>query len=328
MKSRITKLAAAAVIIIAVVLGVNLVSGPDMAGVVWGNVVTNIGEIDYVHMYYFISRGNDFFRQFEGWHAHGKTLLRGDNGDTTYDDGRISQRFNTYGMLTDRKPSVFPNGQTFLESFSIGLLSEKNQQFNEQIPASVGDDFLIYTFDPRPSESDWMESISITVGKNSLLPIQMKACQKDGDYDLLIYDYEAPERPTEFFKLPVIKPANGAGEVILDGEEVTIDITGAPDLKNAIVRLHGRSVDDAGEVSFSLDVTFITEEGFRSGTNGLTRFKPDEACRCGVGSAEGGVNGWPDGKYRNIRFSPWLKPADTKDTYIVEIRCRVITKTD
>jgi len=328
MKSPITKLAAAAVIIIAVSLGVNLVTGPDVASVVWGDVVTHTGDVDYVHMYYFKSRGNEFFRQFEGWHAHGKTLLRGDNGDATYDDGRISQRFNTYGMLTDRKPSVFPNGQTFLESFSIGLLSEKNQQFNEQIPASVGADFLIYTFDPRPSESDWMKSIVIMVGRNSLLPIQMKCCQKNGDYDLLIFDYEAPEQPTEFFELPVIDPANGAGKVLLDGEDVMIDITGAPDLKTAVVRLHSESVDNAGGVSLSLDVAFITEDGFRSGTNTVIRLRADEACRCGVGSASGGLDEWPDGKYRNIRFSPWLKPTDTEDTYIVEIRCRVITKTD
>ncbi len=325
---RITKFVAAAAIFIAVVLGASLIDGPDVAGVVWGNVVTHIGDVDYVHMYYFKSRGNDFFRQFEGWHAHGKTVLCGDNGDATYDDGGISQRFNTHGMLTDRGPSVFPDGQTFLELFSIGLLSDKNQQFNEQTPARVGDDFLIYTFDPRPSESDWMEGIVITVGRNSLLPIQMKVCHKDGDYDLLIFDYEAPEKPAEFFELPMIGPANGAGEVMLDGEEVTIDITSAPDLKTAVVRLHSESVDAAGEVSFSLDVTFITEEGFRSGTNTAIRLRADEACRCGVGHAEGGLNGWPDDKYRNIRFSPWLRPTDTEDTYIVEIRCRVGTKTD
>jgi len=325
-RSRLTKLAAAAVIVLGLYFGLNSLGGLDVASVVWGDVVTHIGDVDYVHMYYFKSRGNDFFRQFEGWHAHGKTLLRGDNGDATYDDGRISQRFNAHGILTDREPSMFPDGQTFLELSSIGLLSEKNEQFNDQIPARVGGDFLIYTFDPRPSESDWMESIVITVGRNSLLPIQLKVCQKDGDYDLLIFDYEAPERPTEFFELPVIKPANGAGEVILDGEEVTIDITGAPDLKNAIVRLHCRSVDDAGEVSFSLDVTFITEEGFRSGTNGLTQFKPDEASRCGVGSASGGLDGWPDGKYRNIRFLPSLTPTDRKDTYIVEMRCWIRPK--
>jgi hypothetical protein len=328
MRSKITKLAAAAVIIIAAFVFLQQL-GDSINGtsVVWGNVVTHIDDIDYVHMYYFKSRGKDFFRQFEGWHAHGKTLFRVYNGDATYDDGRISQRFNARGMLTDRGPSVLPDGQSFLEKFSMGLLSEKNQQFNEQIPTRVGDDFLIYTFGPRPSDREWMESIVITVGRNSLLPIQMKICDKDGDYDLLIFDYEAPEKPTEFFELPVIGPANGIGEVLLDGEEVMIDIKGAPDLKTAVVRLHSESVDDAGEVSFTLDVTFITEEDFRTHTNNLRGFKPDEAKRCGTGGI-GGLEDWPDGKYRNIRFSPWLKPTDTEDKYIVEIRCRIKTKAD
>jgi hypothetical protein len=29
----------------------------------------------------------------------------------------------------------------------------------------------------------------------------------------------------------------------------------------------------------------------------------------------------PERKYRNIKFSPSLKPADREDTYIVEIHC-------
>jgi hypothetical protein len=324
---QITKYVAAAVVVIAVILGVNLVSGPDVANVVWGDVVTHIDDVDYVHMYYFASRGKDFSRRFEGWHAHGKTLQRMHNGDTFYDDGQKWQRFNAEDIPIARTPSVFPNGRTFLEKMSGGLLSDENEQFNKQTPARVGDDFLIYRFDPRPSESDWMDSIVITVGRNSLLPIQVKFCSKDGDYDLLIFDYEAPEKPTEFFELPEVNPANGAGEVTPDGEEVTIDITGAPGLKNAIVRLHNESVDDAGETSFSLNITFITEEGFRSHTMDITGFRADEAKMCGTGGI-GGLEGWPDGKYRNIRFSPWLKPTDADNRYIVEIRCRVFTKTD
>jgi hypothetical protein len=323
-KSPITRLAAAAAIIIIAITGILEFSNPSVA---WAEVTNRITQVDYVHMYYFKSRGMDFFRQFEGWHAHGKTLFRVYNGDATYDDGRISQRFNALGILTDRGPSELPDGKTFIEKFSMSLLSEKNQQFKEQIPTSVGEDFLIYTFDPKTSERNWMESIVITVGRNSLLPIQMKACHKDGDYDLLILDYEAPEKPTQFFELPEIEPANGIGEVLLDGEEVAIDITGAPDLKTAVVRLHSESVDNTGEVSFTLDVMFITEEGFHSHINSLKGFKADEAKRCGTGGI-GGLEGWPDGEYRNIRFSPWLKPTDTEDTYIVEIRCRIKTKAD
>ncbi|HLB73089.1 MAG TPA: hypothetical protein VJJ98_03640, partial [Sedimentisphaerales bacterium] len=203
MRSRITKLAAAAVVIIAVCVGVLHFSGSaDFSTVAWGQVVTHAANADYVHMYYFKSRGNDFIRHFEAWHAHGKTVLRGNKGDASYDDGRTWQGFDEYDMLTVREPSRFVEGRSFAESFSGGLLSDKNEQFNQQIPTSVGDDFLIYAFDPSPEERDWIDGVNITVGKNSLLPVQIKVCQKDGDYDLLMFDYEAPEEPAEFFESP------------------------------------------------------------------------------------------------------------------------------
>ncbi len=328
-RSRLTKLAAAAVIVLGLYFGLNSLGGPDMAGVVWGDVVTYIDDVDYVHMYIIKSRGNDFFGHAEAWHAHGKTVIRGPEGGVTYDDGWISHGFDWRGMLTVRKPSILADGQSFLAFFGGGFLSDKDRQFNEQIPTSVGDDFLIYTFDPPPG-SKWFEStsITITVGRNSLLPIQMKIHIQDAGYDLFIFDYEAPEKPPEFFEPPSIEAPNGTGQVVLDGEKVMIDIADAPGLKTAIVRLHSESVDNAGRASYAMDVTFITEEGFNSRTIELKRFKPDEAKQCGVSAMGGGFNDWPDGKYRNVRFSPWLRPTDTEDTYIVEIRCRIETKTN
>ena len=45
MNSKITKFAAAAVIIITVILGLNIIGGPDMASVAWADVVKNIEQI-------------------------------------------------------------------------------------------------------------------------------------------------------------------------------------------------------------------------------------------------------------------------------------------
>ncbi len=45
MKSRITKLAAAAVIIVAVILGLNITGGPDIAGVTWAEVIEKVEQI-------------------------------------------------------------------------------------------------------------------------------------------------------------------------------------------------------------------------------------------------------------------------------------------
>ncbi len=356
-KSPIAKLAAAAVMVIAVTLGVSLVRGPDMADVAWGDVVTHMGEVDHVHVYWLLRRGDVLSSASEVWCDRGQIVYCGNDGDMIYDDGRTSLFFNNRGMLVARSRSRRGYGTVHREWMRDGWFSRMNGQFSEQVPTSVGDDFLIYAFDASLPEDHWFQRAFITVGKNSLLPIQVKALHGDGDYDLIIYDYEEPRKPPEFFEPPAIAPPNGMGEVMLDGEEVVIDIENAPGLKHAIVRLYAkydgpadqfpldyirsdgdsqsfyRSISEkmrktyekAGGPIFRCDLTFVTDEGYPSGTHDLLVLRLDEARQCGVGAADGG---WPDGKYRNVRFSPWLKPTDTEDTYIVEIRCWIKTKTD
>ncbi len=168
-----------------------------------------------------------------------------------------------------------------------------------------------------------MESIFITVGKNSLLPIQIKTCHKDGDYDLFIFDYEAPREPPEFFDAPAIELPDASGEFVVDGDTIEMPITGSPDMKTAIVRLRSNPSD--AEKIF-VDITFVTDAGYHSSTNKRLALRVDEAAQCGTGSEAGGLDKWPDGKFRNVRFSPWLRPTDKPDTYIVEIRCRIKSK--
>jgi len=364
MKSKIAKLAAAAAIVAAVFWSLHLGGGPDLAKVALGEVTSRLAQVDYVHVYWLKSRGDTLFRQFEAWYAHGKLVRRGDKGGMTYDDGQTQQSFDERGRRVGKKSSLFAEGKTFFELFSADLLSDKNEQLNRQMPIKVGDDFLIYEVDPPPywNGSEWLESISVTVGKNSLLPIQMKIFEKDSeDYDLVMFDYEASEKPPEFFVPPTVGAANCGGEVVLDAEEVVLNIEGAPGLKQAIVRLHdkydgpseqfpldyirGDQADKAGfyrAVSekvrkdyekkggpiFTLDVSFVTDEGYRSGTNDIIVTRLNEAGKCGVGSESGGLDDWPDGKYRNVRFSPILKSTDKEDTYIVEIRCWLKPKED
>ena len=362
MKSPITKLAVAAVVIIAVVISFNQFVGPT-TNVAWGDVIRQTAQVDYVHVYWLKSRGDALFRQFEAWYAHGKLVMRGDKGGMTYDDGQTQQTFDEQGRRVGKKPSLFAEGKTFFELFSADLLSDKNEQLSQQMPTNVGDDFLIYEVDPPPDwdGSEWLENISVTVGKNSLLPIQMKVYEKDSDdYDLVMFDYEASEKPPEFFEPPMAASANGQSEVVLDGEEVVIDIEGAPGLKQAIVRLHAKydgpadqfpsdyirsdrlSQDFCRAVServrkkyekkggpiFRLEVSFVTDEGYRSGTNDIIATRLNEAGQCGIGSSAGVLDGWPDGKYRNIKFSPLLKSTDREDTYIVEMRCWLRPKED
>ena len=357
MKSPITKLAAAAVIIFAVLVGIHQFSGSiNVANVALAEVTSRVAQVDHVHVYWLKSRGDALFRQFEAWYAHGKLVRRGDKGGMTYDDSQTQQSFDEQGRRVGKKPSLFAEGKTFFELFSGGLLSDKNEQLSQQMPTNVGDDFLIYEVDPPPdwNGSEWLENISVTVGKNSLLPVQMKIFEKDSDdYDLVMFDYEAPEKPPEFFEPPMAASANGRGEVLLDGEEVVIDIEGAPGLKQAIVRLHAKydgsaeqfpsdyissdrlSPDFSKAVSeklrkkyekkggpiFRLQVSFVTDEGYRSGTNDIIVLRFNETGQGGVGSSAEALDGWPDGKYRNIKFSTLLKSTDREDTYIVEMRC-------
>jgi len=363
MYKTITKLAAAAVIIIAVLAGIHYFGGSiDLANIAWGEVIRRTAQVDYVHVYWLKSRGDVLFRQFEAWYAHGKLVMRGDKGGMSYDDGWMRQSFDEQGRRTSKEPSFFAEGRTFVEVVTAGLLSDKNEQLSRQVPTNVGDDFLIYEFDP-PSDMDdskWLESIVITVGKNSLLPVQMKIYDKEGHYDLVTFDYEAPEKPPEFFEPPAVEPPNGTGEVVLDGEEVTIDIEGAPGIKQAIVRLHDKydgpadrfpldyirsnrlspdfcravservrkDYEKTGGPIFRIEVSFVTDEGYRSATNDIIVSRLNEAGQCGVASESGDLDDWPDGKYRNIRFSPLLKPTDREDLHIVEIRCWLKPKED
>ncbi len=325
MKSKITRLAAAAVIITAVLAGINYFGGSiDGAGVAWADVATRAAQVNYVHFYHLDCYDDGFTSSYEGWYAHGKCFGRG-RDHTSYDDGEMLQGFDRHNTRCFKLPSMLGRGQSFLELASRGLLSENNEQFDKQIPVSVGDDFLLYKFDPPEEDSNWIESISVMVGRNSLLPVQIKIYYKyqEGNggtkkrYLLAILDYEAPEKPAEFFEPPSVSMApHGIGKVVLDGEEVMIDISNVPGIKAAVVRLHDKSTDNTDKPTFSLDTAFITEEGFRSITNDLIRLKLNEGRKCGVGA-----DNWPDGKYRNISFTPVLKGTEQEDVYLIEISC-------
>ncbi|HIJ69811.1 MAG TPA: hypothetical protein HPP87_00435, partial [Planctomycetes bacterium] len=166
MKNPMTKLAAAAVIIIAVLIGANQFSGSiDGASVAWADVVTQVSRVDYIHVYYFKSRDNDVKCDFEAWYSDGKMVMRGKMGDMIYDDGRVQQAFDQHKRLIGKEQSLFAKGQPFFEVITAGLLSHKNEQFTQQTPANVGDDFLIYDLDPPPDEGDFLANVTITVGK-------------------------------------------------------------------------------------------------------------------------------------------------------------------
>ncbi|MFC1792913.1 hypothetical protein ACFL3Q_04930 [Planctomycetota bacterium] len=358
MKSPITKIAAAVVIIVVVIMCVDQFSTNGSA-VAWGNVTARAAKVDFVHFYELRCDQNGLEAICEGWHAHGKTMRLSTFGNTSYDDGQITQEFDRHKVRTGKGRSELAVGQTFFEVMSKDLLSTDNDQFNQQYPVNVGGDFLVYRFEPSEEQRNWLKGTSVTVGRNSLLPIQIKthydAFYGKG-YELVIFDYEEAQRPAEFFEPPTDSEApHGKSRIVLDGEEVTIEIKGAPGLKHAIVRLHTKydgpadqfpldyirsdrhaqdfcravserarkTYEKKGGPVYRLDVAFITEEGLRSKTNDIIVLWLNEGMKCGVGD-----DNWPDGKYRNIVFTPLLKPTDKEKTFTVEINCWLRTKND
>ena len=170
----IIKLAVAAAIIVVVIIGVEQLSTNGSA-VAWGDVAARAAKVDFVHFYKLKRDQNGLETIFEGWHAHGKTMRLNTFGNTSYDDGQIIQGFDRHNVRTGKGRSDLADGRTFFEVMSNGLLSTNNDQFNQQKPVNIGGDFLVYKFEPTEQQSNWLKGISVTVGRNSLLPIQIKA---------------------------------------------------------------------------------------------------------------------------------------------------------
>ena len=355
-KSPITKLAAAAVIIAVMIIGVDQVS-TNGSTVAWGDVTARAAKVDFVHFYELRCDQNGLVAVCEGWHAHGKTMRLNTFGNTSYDNGQIKQGFDRHKVRTGKRRSDLADGQTFFEVMSKGLLSTDNDQFNQQKPVNVGGDFLVYRFEPSEEQRNWLKGTSVTVGRNSLLPIQIKTYYNafyGKGYELVIFDYEEAQKPAEFFEPPTASEApHGKSRIVLDGEEVTMEINGAPGIKEAVVRLYDKydgpsdrfpsdyirsdrhgsefcrgvsekareKYEEKGGPIFRLQVSFVTDEGYESTTNDIITVWLNEGTKCGLGA-----DNWPDGKYRNIVFTPVLRPTDKEKIFTVEISCWLRTK--
>ncbi|HUW20207.1 MAG TPA: hypothetical protein VMW16_12995 [Sedimentisphaerales bacterium] len=330
MKSGMTKLAAAAVIVLGVYLGLHFIGGPDLANTAWADVTSRVAQVDYVHFLFTPEpRYHRTVRPFEGWYGHGKVVTRSWLGNMTYDDGQTCQGFDRHNIASRKGPSEIKD-RGFFSWISKGLLAEDNEQFTQQLPARVSDDFLVYRFNPPEKDRNWIDSIYITVGRNSLLPIQLKTYHKydhetgegiddmkDG-YTLLIFDYEAPEKPPEFFERPTVsEPPHGRGQVVLNGEEVMIEVSGAPGIKTLVMRLYSEDLQSGADPALLADVAFILDDGLRSITCERVKIRPHGPNKIGMGS----VNNWPDKKYRNISSTLILKPTDKQNTYLIEVSC-------
>ena len=346
MKSKMTKFAVAAAIIIAVLIGINQFGGTiDGTSVAWGEIVKRIANVDYLH-YYEVTNPKDGFPSIrEGWYSEGKLKGRSCGGYGSYgayqsfDDGKTRSTYDRHNNVTvwgKSEVAKYDNIFEALIGFQVlgdGKSSFGFLQFQDKTPTQIGSDFLIYDFDP-PAEADWIEKISVTVGRNSLIPIQIKTYFKAEQWysisHLFLFDYEEPQKPTDFFEPPTeTKPPHGIGLVVLGGEEVEIDLPGAPGIEKAIVRLHTKFDGPAedllipyrqrykieGVPMYFMEITFIIDEGYRSNTMENCPLWIDRGVKAALGKKEI----WPDKKDRNIRFTPVLRATDKEDEFLLEL---------
>jgi len=345
MNKTITKFAFAAVIIIAVIIGMNQFgTSIDGTSVAWGQVTQRIANIDHFHFYEVSNTRNGYPTIQEGWYAYGKLkTLRYDSygGYQSFDDGQTSTVFDRHNNITCVGKSPIGNFGNIFEAITDGGLSFDLSQFQNKEPSLSGADFLIYEFDP-PKELDWIEKFSVTVGRNSLVPIQIKTYFKNEEWcdlsRLLVFDYEEPGKDISFFEISKeTKPPHGIGHVVLGGEEVEIPIENAPGIQKAIVRLHTKfdgpveellipyrdRYEFVGGPVYFMEITFIIDEGYRSNTSKNCPLWLNQGTKAALGNKEV----WPDKKYRNIRYTPVLRATDKEDEFILELSCWLRTKT-
>jgi len=318
-----SKVAVAAVFILGAVWMLNFIGGPNMASVAWADVAQRVAQVDYVHFYEIIHRGNSPKVRLEGWYSQGKVMVRKSRGGKYFlDDGNTETVFGNDGVQMRQGPSRLAqiNGETFFDKITHGLLHYDNEQFLENMPDHVGDDFLIYRFEPPKRMEDWVESISITVGKYSLLPIQMKVFrtdQQEGSYDLSIFDYEAPEKTARFFDPQnLTSPPHGKAKVKLNNDEKTINLSDSPGIKALTIRVYSKDFGNAGPLNV-FDAAIITTENFKRTICRQIPLEFEKEIGFGIGSSEH----WPDGKFRYVNVQAKFNRTESDNVYLVEVNC-------
>ena len=315
--------AAAAVLVMgALGLFAWLTGGDGGASFAWGSVAQRMQQVNHVHFYELAHRGNRRTTvSLEGWYSKGKVVAIKSNGTKFFDDGTTRRVFDQEGYQKQQGPSEFAEirRQTFFETITEGWFKYDTQEYVTNRPSNVSEDFLIYRFEAPKEMAEWIREVSVTVGRNSLLPMQMKVHRKDQEdaYDLYILDYEAAEKPAVFFDAEAQeRPLQGQADIMLGGEEVVIDIAGSPGVESLVIRLYEKEYESIGKLKV-FDAAIIITEGFRRSFFQSMPWKPNELVKGSVGDSEY----WPDKKHRNINLRLLIKPGHKKDVYHVEADC-------
>jgi len=207
--SRFWRYGVAAVFILGFSAGLSVFGIFDGGSAAWADVTSQVQQVDYVHFYRLEFRNGRVDSGQDGWYANGKIGMMYHDGFTSLDDGAARKVYSDLDKVVHSEESWIGNVRGMEQRGGIfqmltqGVFEYDSDQINKQKPVHVGRDFAVYRFGPPNRNSQWIEEVTITVGRNSLLPVQMKIdlTEFEDAYDMYIFDYENRDMPAKLAKL-------------------------------------------------------------------------------------------------------------------------------
>ena len=301
MKTRWTKVAVAA----AAAVAVFIVAHYGFAKPAWAEVVEAMAHVRSFNFYEFKFRGGKLTNWGRGWLSDKEARFQKSDGRIWLDDGKAQIILDKNGKVLSENESELSDLLSFGCSMDVLLKtwSLDENEYADQSPVKVADDFLIYNFTPPAKIGSWAERIDVSVGKNSRLPFQVKLLRKDGNsdsYDLYVIDYTTTEMPPlpvpEQLVAPVPKGIKyGTGQCVL-GEEVSIEVPDSPGIHSVVIRPYYEFFEGMGELLVA-DAAFVTWGGYRRSFLRQMPFKKNMYLNGGMGD-----HYWPDEKSRHFGY--------------------------
>jgi len=194
---------AAAIVLIAALAIIYVVSDKfNNDSVAWAQVKEQFQKINFVHSYSVHSNLSTRGDGAEAWYIDGVIYLK-ENGKITKDNGITEMTYDFSGKFLSQKPSemngiMLNKDASLFDVLTQGILEYRSQEISAANPSYIGEDLLIYKFNAPESMKDWVSTITITVGRNSKLPVYMKMYRdtpQSEEFEIYIFDYELYDLP-------------------------------------------------------------------------------------------------------------------------------------
>ena len=203
----VSRYAAAALFIIGLFLSMLVLDNLNNGNVAWAEVANQSRFINTVHFYCFEFKNDIMHRSRESWYVNGKVvdiLADGYNLDDGNSKIKYDQEGNVLGTNTSGLGGLaaIAGEHDLFKVLTQGVFSFTDKEIGNSLAVDIGEDFLVYRFDGPKNEMNIKELI-ITVGRFSLMPIQMKVyLDTESDaYDMYVFDYEQKHMPDDVNKI-------------------------------------------------------------------------------------------------------------------------------